>query len=71
MAKAPKTISEKIGAVADNLHGEGFKKSVMSAREAYDKGDSNQFVKINRKELWNVEWPYNLTVGAAIAGRTV
>jgi len=52
MAKALKIPFEKIETPMDNLHGEGFKESVRSAREAYDKGDSNQFVKINRKELW-------------------
>jgi hypothetical protein len=52
MAKALKIPFEKIETPDDSLYGEGFKKSVLEAQEAYDKGDYSEFAKINRQELW-------------------
>jgi hypothetical protein len=36
----------------DNLSGEKFKQSVINGKEAYKNGDMEQFVKINRKDIW-------------------
>lgn len=36
----------------DSLNGEKFKQSVINGKEAYKNGDKDQFVKINRKDIW-------------------
>jgi len=52
MAKALKIPFEKVENPAENLSGEGFKQSVVDGQEAYKRGQLNEFVKINRKKLW-------------------
>ena len=34
------------------LYGEGFKQSILDGKAAYDNGDTSQFVKIKREDLW-------------------
>ena len=34
------------------LYGLGFKQSILDAKQAYDAGDTTQFVKVKRDELW-------------------
>jgi len=34
------------------LYGEGFKESILNGKTVYDNGDTNQFVKIEKNNLW-------------------
>ena len=34
------------------LYGEGFKNSILDGKAAYENGETAQFTKINRKDLW-------------------
>jgi len=34
------------------LYGEGFKESILNGKTFYDNGDTNQFVKIEKNNLW-------------------
>ena len=36
----------------ENLYGVKFKQSVINGKETYKNGDADQFVKINRKDIW-------------------